>query len=54
VLGQEGQGLSSDWKSHFEKVIHIPMIPPVESLNVAASAAVLLYESARQRGSLTA
>ena len=49
VLGQEGQGLSSGWKSHFEKVIHIPMGLPVESLNVAASAAVLLYEALRQR-----
>jgi TrmH family RNA methyltransferase len=49
VLGQEGQGLSADWKSCLKATIHIPMAPPVESLNVAASAAVLLYESARQR-----
>lgn len=50
VLGHEGQGLAKDWSRHLTAMIHIPMKPPVESLNVAAAAAILLYESARQRG----
>jgi TrmH family RNA methyltransferase len=47
VLGQEGQGISKSWKG---KNIFIPMQAPVESLNVAAAAAVVLFEAARQRG----
>ena len=46
ILGQEGQGLSGAWKA---AAVTIPMEKPVESLNVAAAAAVLLYEAARQR-----
>ncbi len=45
VLGQEGQGLSLAWEPALSKTIFIPMSPPVESLNVAAAAAILLYES---------
>ncbi len=46
VLGQEGSGLSGGWEA--ERSIHIPMKPPVESLNVAAAAAVILYEAQRR------
>jgi TrmH family RNA methyltransferase len=49
ILGQEGQGLSKEWQSEIETFVHIPMVSPVESLNVAATAAILLYESVRQR-----
>jgi TrmH family RNA methyltransferase len=49
ILGHEGQGLSKSWSRHITSVVHIPMQSPVESLNVAAAAAVLLYESRRQR-----
>lgn len=49
VLGQEGQGLSADWEKHLDKRVHIPMAEPVESLNVSVCAAILLYESLRQR-----
>jgi TrmH family RNA methyltransferase len=48
ILGQEGQGLSDVWQA---ETIRIPMEKPVESLNVGAAAAVLLYEAARQRES---
>ena len=51
VLGQEGAGLRKDWQSHLHHMVAIPMAAPVDSLNVAASAAVLLYESHRQRNS---
>jgi TrmH family RNA methyltransferase len=49
VLGHEGQGLSKEWSRHLALLTHIPMQAPVESLNVAAAAAVLLFESLRQR-----
>ena len=49
VLGQEGQGLSAAWRPFLTQAVAIPMKQPVESLNVAAAAAVLLYESARRR-----
>jgi TrmH family RNA methyltransferase len=49
VLGQEGGGLSNAWRPHLQKTVTIPMEAPVESLNVAAAAAVLLYEGVRQR-----
>jgi RNA methyltransferase, TrmH family len=46
ILGQEGGGISGEWDA---QTITIPMESPVESLNVAAAAAVLLYEAYRQR-----
>jgi TrmH family RNA methyltransferase len=49
VLGHEGGGLSKAWSSFIHQSITIPMHKPVESLNVAAAAAILLYESLRQR-----
>lgn len=48
LLGQEGCGFSADWEPFIEKYVYIPMQSPVESLNVAAAAAILLYESARR------
>jgi len=50
VLGQEGKGVSAIWVKLADQTIYLPMQPPVQSLNVGAAAAVLLYESARQRG----
>lgn len=49
LFGAEGKGLSESWDTLVEKFIHIPMQPPVESLNVAVAASVILYESRRQR-----
>lgn len=49
ILGQEGQGLSAAWKPLLSREVFIPMKDPVESLNVAAAAAVFLFEAARQR-----
>ncbi len=48
LFGQEGKGISADWDSIHQSVF-IPMQPPVESLNVSAAAAILLYESFRRR-----
>jgi TrmH family RNA methyltransferase len=49
VLGNEGQGLSKAWSSHLAINVQIPMQVSVESLNVSAAAALLLYESYRHR-----
>jgi RNA methyltransferase, TrmH family len=49
LLGGEGPGLDPDIADHADQRVSIPMKPPVESLNVAVSAAVLLYEASRQR-----
>jgi len=53
VVGGEGSGLPAEVLAAADRTISIPMAPPVESLNVAVSAAVALYEARRQR-SLTA
>jgi TrmH family RNA methyltransferase len=49
LVGSEGAGLSCDLLAQADARITIPMAPGVESLNTAVSAAVLLYEAARQR-----
>jgi TrmH family RNA methyltransferase len=49
VFGHEGQGVRPIWQQRATQYIHIPQSPWVESLNVAASAAVCLYEQWRQR-----
>ena len=49
ILGHEGQGLAKAWSAHLNAAVHIPMASPVDSLNVASAAAVLLYESHRRR-----
>jgi TrmH family RNA methyltransferase len=49
VLGPEATGLSAAEISSLDQTVSIPMKPPVESLNVAIAAAILVYEAARQR-----
>ena len=48
-LGQEGQGLSEEILKECNTRLAIPMQGQVESLNVATSAAICLYEWARTR-----
>jgi TrmH family RNA methyltransferase len=47
VLGSEGAGTSSEWDAVATDWIRIDMDAAVESLNVAAAAAVLLFEARR-------
>ena len=47
VLGAEATGLSTVWKESL--AVRIPMWGEADSLNVSASAAILLYEAQRQR-----
>jgi TrmH family RNA methyltransferase len=49
LLGGEGGGLSDTLRAAADEWISIPMRAPVESLNVAVSAALILYEAAKQR-----
>jgi len=51
LLGNEGQGLSSEELAQCDAVLRIPQNPIVESLNSAIAAAVILYEAAKQRHS---
>jgi TrmH family RNA methyltransferase len=44
VVGSEGEGVSDEWRSGLTRVA-IPMLGRADSLNVAASAAVLLFEA---------
>ncbi|HYP27721.1 MAG TPA: RNA methyltransferase [Blastocatellia bacterium] len=50
TLGSEAAGVSKEIASVAEVFINIPMADGVESLNVAAAGAILIYETARQRG----
>lgn len=49
VVGSEATGLSEDWLRAADKRIKIPMLGEIDSMNVSASAAVLLFEAVRQR-----
>jgi TrmH family RNA methyltransferase len=49
LLGGEGSGLSSDLLERADAGVSIPMCAPVESLNVAVAAGLLVYEARRQR-----
>jgi len=52
LFGSEGQGLSTGIQEHIQIPLSIPQQPEVESLNLAVSVAVVLYEVLRQRQQL--
>ncbi len=49
VIGNEGNGVEDDLAAKADARITIPCPGPVESLNAAVAASVLLYEASRQR-----
>ena len=49
VLGNEGNGISGSLLEKADVKIKIPMSGSIESLNVAAAAAILMYEAVRGR-----
>ncbi len=51
LLGNEGQGLSSALIDLADEAVQVPLSNGVESLNLAVTAALLLYEAKRQRRS---
>jgi len=50
VIGNEGNGVPPELASKADGAVTIRCPGPVESLNAAVAASVLLYEAARQRG----
>ena len=48
-VGNEASGLPRELVSQMDETIMIPHAGPVESLNAAVAASILLYEAARQR-----
>ncbi len=49
ALGTEGRGLSAEARDHADLSVTIPLRSPVESLNAAVAAAVVLFEIGRRR-----
>ena len=49
VMGTESSGLTRIWREAADAHIRIPMLGQLDSLNVSVSAAILLFESVRQR-----
>jgi TrmH family RNA methyltransferase len=54
VVGSEQHGLSPYWSTNNHTRVSIPMFGQADSLNVAASSAILVYEAVRQRMVLSA
>jgi 23S rRNA (guanosine2251-2'-O)-methyltransferase len=53
VLGAEGSGLRRLVRERCDRLVRLPMLGAVESLNVSVAAGVVLYEAVRQRGAVT-
>jgi TrmH family RNA methyltransferase len=49
LLGGEGPGLPTAVVARCDAIVTVPMVPAVESLNVAVAAGVLIYAARRQR-----
>jgi RNA methyltransferase, TrmH family len=49
VLGTEATGLSEAWLAGADQQIKVPMQGKIDSLNVSATTAILVYEARRQR-----
>lgn len=47
VMGNEGQGVSSQWIEQADHAIYIPMFGQAESLNVAIAAGILMFQFAK-------
>jgi len=50
VLGAEGSGLRQLTRQRCDRLVSLPSLGAVESLNVSVAAGMLLYEAVRQRG----
>jgi len=49
VFGSESEGISAESLAFADRVVRIPMLGMVQSLNLSVSVAVILYEALRQR-----
>jgi len=52
VFGSESNGISDEALAFADRVIRIPMVGMVQSLNLSVSVAIVLYEAFRQRQAL--
>jgi len=52
IIGNEGNGVPAQVAAQADGAIAIPCPGPVESLNAAVAASVLLYEASRQRAAV--
>jgi tRNA G18 (ribose-2'-O)-methylase SpoU len=50
LFGAEGPGLTEVTLARCNRLVRIPMVPPVDSLNIAAAAAIALWCVTRGRG----
>ncbi len=50
IVGGEGAGVPDEVTRQCDRLVSIPMAARVESLNVAAAGAILIYAARRQRG----
>lgn len=50
IVGSESRGLTDEQKETLDELVCIPMANDVESLNLAVSAGVILFEARRQTG----
>ncbi|MCS6846968.1 MAG: RNA methyltransferase [Candidatus Roseilinea sp.] len=50
AVGEEKYGLSKLWLDQADAAVRIPMFGRINSLNVATSAALVIYEAIKQRG----
>lgn len=48
VLGGEHAGVSTPLQKRCDEIVKIPMVRPIQSLNVSVSTAILIYEKIRQ------
>jgi TrmH family RNA methyltransferase len=48
IFGSEAHGLEKDFLANVDEVVTIPMATPVESLNLAVSCGITLFEARRQ------
>ena len=53
MVGSEDQGITAKCKKRLTEKVFIPMKGYNDSLNVSSAAAVVLYESIRQRDIIT-
>jgi tRNA (guanosine-2'-O-)-methyltransferase len=49
VFGSEADGISEDCLAFADRIVRIPMLGMVQSLNLSVSVAIMLYEALRQR-----
>lgn len=50
IMGAEDTGIDEELLRHVNEQVRIPLKGSIESLNVSAAAAIMLYEAVRQRG----